>query len=156
MANEFHKDAIELLKADHDKVREAFEEYEQLENNDYTSKQTLIDKICSDITQHAIVEEELFYPAVSKGSEEAREIIYRALNDHTSVKDLIAEIQDLSPKDDKFDLKVQELYEQIELHVYEEESEIFPLADDLEIDLIVLGHYMADRKVELNLEEYHY
>jgi iron-sulfur cluster repair protein YtfE (RIC family) len=152
MTEEFN-DAIELLRADHEKVRAAFQEYEELESDDYSSKQGLIDTICADLTKHAMVEEELFYPAVQQGSDEAGQMINKALDEHAGAKALIAEIQELSPDDDKFNGLVQELSEQIELHVYEEENEIFPLAEEMEIDLKALGQEMAERKEELRYEE---
>jgi iron-sulfur cluster repair protein YtfE (RIC family) len=152
MTEEFN-DAIELLRADHEKVRSAFQEYEELEKDDYSSKQALIDTICADLTKHAIVEEELFYPAIHQGSDEAGQMINKALDEHAGAKALIAEIQELSPDDDKFDGLIQELSEQIELHVYEEENDIFPLAEEMEIDLEALGQEIAERKEELRFEE---
>jgi hypothetical protein len=139
--------AIELLKADHDKVRAAFREYATLEANELALKGELVNTICSDLINHATVEEEFFYPAIQQGSEEARELIFRALDEHANAKALIVQLQQLSPEDDGFDTTVLELSEQIELHVDEEEHEIFPLAGA--VDLAVLGKYMAERKMEL-------
>ena len=114
MLNQSHEDAIELLKNDHSHVKAAFKEYETLENKDYASKKKLADSICSDLFKHTIIEEEIFYPAVQNGSKEAQDLIDEALVEHASAKELIAQIQVMTPEDDLFDARVKVLSEQIE------------------------------------------
>ncbi len=147
-----HKDAIALLKADHVKVKTAFQVYESLSEKSYATKKKLADSICADLRIHTLVEEEIFYPAVKKASKEAGDLIDEATVEHASAKDLIAQIEAMSAEEGLFDAKVKVLSEQIEHHVKEEEQEMFPLAKKLKLDLVALGTEMAARKESLQLE----
>ncbi|MDQ3267865.1 MAG: hemerythrin domain-containing protein [Pseudomonadota bacterium] len=149
MLNQSHEDAIELLKNDHSQVKAAFKEYETLENKAYASKKKLADLICSDLVKHTIIEEEIFYPVVQNGSNEAQDLIDEALVEHASAKELIAQIQAMAPEDDLFDARVKVLSEQIEHYVKEEEKEMFPLAKKIKLNLVELGERRAARKVQL-------
>ena len=92
MTTESNRYAIELLKADHEKVKAAFKQFKTLESKDFALKKELIEEICSDLKKHAMVEEEFFYPAIQQGSEEARDLIFIALDEHANAKDLIEQL----------------------------------------------------------------
>ncbi len=148
MLNKLHKDAIELLKSDHDQVKAAFKEFDALGSKAYASKKKLADSICFDLVKHTVIEEEIFYPAVQNGSKEAQDLIDEALVEHASAKVLIAQIQGMAPEEELFDARVKVLSEQIEHHVKEEEEEMFPLARKMKLNLIELGQQMAARKLQ--------
>ena len=58
------KDAIKLLTEDHAKVKKLFREYEKLsKKEDEDGKEELAQQICKELTIHAQLEEEIFYPA---------------------------------------------------------------------------------------------
>ena len=146
-------DAIELLTQDHRNVKDLFEQYEALSDRAFTSKKKLAEKICLELTKHATAEEEIFYPAVRNASKKNDDIIDEATVEHASAKSLIAQILAMEPSDDLYDAKIKVLSEQIDHHVQEEESEMFPKARNAKIDLVALGTQIAARKEEVFLPE---
>ena len=143
-------DAIELLKADHESVKALFEQFEKLKDQDDTDDQKaeLVQRICAELTVHASIEEEIFYPAL-RGSIDDEELIDEAEVEHASAKDLIAQLQAASPGDDQYDAKVKVLGELIDHHVEEEEEDMFPEARKA-IDVQAVGGELARRKAELS------
>jgi hypothetical protein len=139
-------DAIVLLKADHRKVEELFEKYE----NARGKKADIAHQICLELTIHTKIEEEIFYPACRKAGIESA-IMDEANVEHDGAKALIAELEAGSPDDDFYDAKVKVLSEEIKHHVKEEEQPkgIFAQAKELNLDLADLGQQMAARKEEL-------
>ena len=142
-------DAVSLLTSEHREVADLFKQYEALGDRAKAGKKRLADQICTALIVHAMVEEEIFYPAVREGGKEAEEMIDEAVVEHASGKDLIAQIQEMDPEDELYDAKVKVLSEQIEHHVQEEEKDMFPLARKGKLDLEALGAEMAMRKEEL-------
>jgi hypothetical protein len=141
-------DAIQLLKADHRQVEEWFEEFEKTKAD--RKKETLAHKICTALTVHTQIEEEIFYPAFleATGDEDMNDEAYV---EHQGAKNLIAEIEAGKPGDDKWDAKVHVLSEMIKHHVHEEEMRdgMFAKAKKSSMDLDELGQQMAARKKEL-------
>ncbi|HLT77159.1 MAG TPA: hemerythrin domain-containing protein [Ferrovibrio sp.] len=138
-------DAITLLKRDHREVETMFKEFEQLESK--AEKGKLAAKICLMLTVHATIEEELLYPQAHEEIEE--DLVDEAIVEHASAKQLIAEIEAMSPRDHLFDAKVKVLGEYVQHHVKEEENEMFPQLRDSDIDLEELGEQLMMRKAEL-------
>lgn len=135
------KDAIELLTADHKKVRDLFEQFDGLSDRSKASKKKIADQICMELTMHTEIEEKIFYPAIRKPLND-KDMLDEALVEHASAKDLIAQIQDMDPGDELYDAKVKVLAEQIEHHVEEEETEMFPRLRKTKLDLLALGEDM--------------
>ena len=73
--------------------------------------------------------------------------------EHSTVKDLIAELADMTPSDDLYDAKVKVLSEYVRHHVQEEEDQIFPAVRDTDLDLETLGEDVAARREQL-MDEY--
>jgi hemerythrin superfamily protein len=146
-------DAIELLEQDHEDVKDLFEQYDELAQNEGSDadKQAIALQICTMLTVHATVEEELFYPAARDALKED-DLVDEAVVEHASAKDLIAQIEGMEPDDDLYDAKVKVLGELIDHHVEEEEGEMFPKVRDSGLDLQVLGLAMASRKEDLMAE----
>ena len=143
-------DAIELLTADHRKVEKLFKQYSKLVEDEasYNEKEALAMTICAELTIHAQVEEEIFYPAARNALDE-EDLIDEAIVEHASAKDLVAQLQDMSPDDDLFDAKLKVLSELIEHHVEEEEDEMFPKLRKAKLDMAALGPQMVERKQQL-------
>jgi hypothetical protein len=139
-------DAIKLLKDDHREVKTWFKEFENLEDD--AEKNTLARKICLALRVHARIEEEIFYPALRKAIED-EDLLDEAEVEHASAKQLIAEIESMSPDDRLYDAKIKVLGEYVSHHVGEEENELFPEARESGVDLRDLGAQLAKRKVEL-------
>jgi hypothetical protein len=148
MADAKSPDAVALLKADHEKVAGLFEDFEKATGD--AKKQKLADEICMELTVHAKIEEEIFYPACEGKVEE--DLLKEAYVEHDGAKLLIAEIEAGSPSDEFFDAKVKVLGEQIEHHVEEEEARVeglFSQARKAGVDMDSLGEEMAARKAKL-------
>jgi len=139
-------DAIKLLKDDHREVKGWFKDYEKLEDD--AEKKALADKICLALTVHTQIEEEIFYPAAREAIDDD-DLLDEAEVEHASAKQLIAEIQAMTPDEPLYDAKVTVLGEYVNHHVEEEESEMFPEGRDSDLDLKALGVQLAERKAEL-------
>lgn len=140
--------AIALLKADHRLVEELFEKFEKSTRKD--QKQKIAHQIGLELTIHAMIEEEIFYPACRAAVEE--DLLDEAYVEHDGAKVLIAEISQSSPDDRFFDAKVKVLSEEIKHHVKEEEKRaegMFAQAKAAGLDMLVLGEQLAARKDEL-------
>jgi hemerythrin-like domain-containing protein len=145
--------AIELLMSDHRKVEDLFEQYDQEKESDDGTRREIALKICAELTVHAQVEEELFYPWLRENLEDDEmEMVEEAQIEHNTAKDLIAQIEAATDIDEVYNAKVKVLGEYIKHHVQEEENEIFPEVRDEQEELDELGQEMAARKRELQEE----
>ena len=140
-------DAAALLKADHRKVEDLFATYENSKSK--STKAKLAQQICMELTIHATIEEEIFYPGV-KGQVED-DMLDEAYVEHDGAKVLIGELLAGTPEDDFYDTKVKVLSEEIKHHVKEEEQRdgIFAQAKKAGVDMMALGEQLAARKAEL-------
>jgi hemerythrin superfamily protein len=141
-------DAIGLLKADHRQVETWFSQFSKSKNP--RKKQQLAILICDALTVHTAIEEEIFYPAFIEATDD-KATHHEAVVEHAGAKNLIAEIQGMSPDDDYFDAKVTVLSEMIKHHVKEEEQPggMFSEAKKSDMDLQALGQELRARKQEL-------
>jgi hemerythrin-like domain-containing protein len=140
------KDAIELLRADHKAVSGLFADYEKTRSA--AKKKALVAEICTELTVHTQIEEEIFYPAV-KAALKDKLLVPEGTIEHGGIKDLIAQLEGTEPDGEMYDAKVKVLSEYVEHHVKEEQTEMFPKAKTTSLDLVELGARMAARKVDL-------
>jgi len=148
MPNTDQQDAIALLKADHRNVEELFEKFEKASGDG--RKQKLAQEICLELSVHAQIEEEIFYPACEGKVEE--DLLKESYVEHDGAKVLIAEIIKGGSSDEFYDAKVKVLQEEIEHHVQEEEKRmegLFAQARKAGLDMDALGEQLATRKQEL-------
>ena len=141
-------DAIALLKADHRKVEALFEKFEKAKSS--SVKTGLVQQICTELSVHTAIEEEIFYPACTGQIED--DTLTEAYVEHDGAKVIIAELLASSPDSEFYDSKVKVLSEQIKHHVKEEEMRsegMFAQARDAGLDMEALGDQMAARKKEL-------
>jgi len=143
-------DALKLLKQDHANVKAMFKEYEELGDRAFAGKKKLADRICLELTRHAAIEEEIFYPALRAASKDSEDQLDEALVEHASVKALISQIAQMDSHDDLYDAKVKVLGEYVNHHVKEEEGEMFVKAREAKLDLATLGREMEARKEEVD------
>jgi hemerythrin-like domain-containing protein len=156
MATRSPKDACDLLDADHRNVKRMFNEYEGLTQsrarNAAQGRMDLARHICMELTVHAQIEEEIFYPALRDSIKES-DLLDEAAVEHQSAKDLIAQIEAGTEADDMFDAKVKVLGEYVDHHIKEEKNEIFPKARaSRKLDLITMRERLEARKEELMSE----
>jgi len=148
MATDANLDAIALLKADHRKVEDLFDKFEQA--TDDGRKQALAEQICMELTIHTKIEEDIFYPACEGKVDE--DLLKEAYVEHDGAKVLIAEIEAGRPGDEFYDAKVKVLSEEIVHHVEEEEKRVegmFAQARKAGLDMDALGEQMAVEKERL-------
>lgn len=149
MAEAKSQDAIALLKQDHRTVEELFAKFEKASGDG--RKQELAEQICLELSVHAKIEEEIFYPACEGKVDE--DLLKESYVEHDGAKLLIAEIMAGGPKaDEYYDAKVTVLQEEIEHHVEEEEKRmegLFAQARKADLDMDALGEQLAARKMEL-------
>lgn len=151
MASAQSQDAIALLKEDHRKVEDLFEQFEKARGDG--RKQKLALEICKELTIHTMLEEEIFYPAVEGKVDD--DLVKESFVEHDAAKVLIAEIEAGEPSDEFYDAKVKVLKEEIEHHVEEEEKPkegLFAQTRAADVDVKELGERMAMRKEELQRE----
>jgi hemerythrin superfamily protein len=143
--------AMDLLKEDHDQVKEMFDRFRDLGLEDRAEKQRLFNRIAEALEIHAELEERVFYPAVrSVKSEDAMEITLEAFEEHKIVETLLRQIRSLARGDARKDAKMRVLMESVEHHIEEEEDEIFGEAADLgEERLDDLGDQMQSLEGDL-------
>lgn len=139
-------DAIALLKADHKKVSGLFAQFEK--SRSAAKKKALVEQICTELSVHAQIEEEIFYPAV-KAALKDKELVPEATVEHASVRDLIAQVEGRNPDGELFDAKLKVMAEYVKHHVKEEQNEMFPKVRNSRLDLAALGEQMAARKEAL-------
>lgn len=143
-------DAIAMLLADHQKVKQLFREFDQIraQRDEADLKAELVEQLCEQITVHSKLEEEIFYPALRAAINDD-ELMDEAEAAHASVSDLIHQIEALEPDDEQVDATVTVLREQLEQHISDEESNLFPKARQAGLDLDTLHGEMTDLKQEL-------
>jgi hypothetical protein len=140
--------AIQLLTKDHREVEDLFEQFENASGDG--KKEKLARQICTELKVHAMIEEEIFYPALRGKIDD--DDIDEAYVEHDGAKVLINDIEAGSPDDQFYEAKVKVLKEEIEHHIKEEEKQsdnIFSQARKTDVDLDALGERMAARKAEL-------
>lgn len=143
------KDATVLLKADHKLVSDLFEEFENTRST--AKKRKLVAQICKELTIHAQIEEEIFYPAIKKALKD-KELVPEAIVEHNTLKMLIAEVEGVEPDGEMYDARVKVMGEYVRHHVKEEQNEIFPKAKSTSLDMKELGAQLMQRKEELAAE----
>lgn len=143
--------AIDLLKADHKKVKGLFREYEAAGDRAHQKKRSIAEQVFQELEVHTRLEEEIFYPAVrQQGDKEDKELVAESLEEHHVVDVLIEELKALDPENERYDAKFKVLTESVEHHIEEEEGEMLPDAKEQLGDSIEqLGARMEQRKRQL-------
>lgn len=143
-------DAIDLLDADHLAVHSLILAYRELVRSGATALQrrALAEEICMELTIHARLEDEIFYPAVREALRE-EELMDEAEGQHGSQRELVAQVLATPAEDPLYDAKVAVLAEYVEQHVRQEREQVFNRVFAARTNLQSLGHTMAVRKAEL-------
>jgi hypothetical protein len=143
-------DAIDLLDADHLAVYALFQSYRELVRTraGALQRRALAEEICMELTIHARLEEELFYPAVREALNDD-DLVDEAEDSHASHRELIVQILSGSPDDPLYDVRMAALADYVERHVRQEREQVFNPARGSRLDLEALGSAIAVRKEEL-------
>jgi hemerythrin superfamily protein len=139
-------DALSLLANDHGKVDGLFAEYEAAREGDSQKKRNqLALTICRELTTHAAIEEQLFYPSLLQAGVH-HALLDRAHEEHTEAKAVVTDIQAMIAEGRDADWKVGQLIRSVRAHVAEEESELFEAARQAGVDVVALGRQLEERK----------
>ena len=141
-------DALAMLKADHDKVKKMFKDFEKLEANESEERAQLVRQACAELKIHTQLENEIVYPAVREAIEDDG-LMDEALVEHQAAEELISQLEPMEPGEEMYDAKFTVLGEYVNHHIAEEQKEMFPKAKKADIDLAGLGEQMMARKQEL-------
>jgi hypothetical protein len=147
------QNAIALLTQDHNKVKKLFEEFEMLKESEEAEDEKLeiVQEICLELSIHAQIEEEIFYPAAIDSIGQL-DIMDEAIVEHAAAKDLIDQLITMAPEDEHFDAKVTVLREMVEHHIKEEEGKMFPRVRKANMDLAALGGEITQFKQNLQID----
>ncbi|HET6598778.1 MAG TPA: hemerythrin domain-containing protein [Burkholderiaceae bacterium] len=140
------QEATALLRADHKAVSGLFADYEKTRST--ARKRKLVAQICTELSVHAQIEEEIFYPAVKRALKD-KELVPEATVEHATLKALIAQVEGVEPDGEMFDARIKVMSEYVKHHVKEEQNEMFPKARATRLDMEELGAQLAQRKAEL-------
>lgn len=143
-------DAIDLLDADHLAVHALFESYRDLVRRraPVLKRRALAEEICIELTIHARLEEELFYPAVREALHD-EDLLDEAEEQHGSQREFVAQILATSPDDALYDARVAVLADYVERHVRQEREQVFNRVLASRMDLQSLARSLTIRKEEL-------
>jgi hemerythrin superfamily protein len=146
-------DALDILAEDHKKVLKMFDQFKKMKKHGDADDeiQTLVETACAELTIHATVEEEIFYPALRDALDDS-DMLDEAEVEHASAKQLITELAAMQPGDDLYEAKFTVLGEYVQHHIGEEEDEMFPKAKKAKLDLEAMGDEISARKTELRDE----
>ena len=146
-------DAIAVLIEDHKTVQKEFKEFEKLKEEDGSAneKGNIVKQVCMELTIHAQIEEEIFYPAVREAIGDD-DLMDEAEVEHMGAKDTIAQLQNMEPDDELYDAKFTVLGEYVAHHIKEEQNEMFPKVKKANVDTAALGVELLQRKQELQAE----
>jgi hypothetical protein len=137
--------AVAILLKDHDRVKELFDKFEKAKSK--AAKEEILVAAVTELKIHAIIEEEIFYPAVR--AHVGKDLMNEADEEHHVARVLIAELDRDGRADDHRDAKFTVLAENVRHHIKEEENEVLPKAKGLKIDFEALGQRILDRKQSL-------
>jgi len=129
--------ALDLLMQDHREVQKNFRKAERMETGDRELQQ-LVEQTCAALTLHAEIEEQVFYPAVRQATDD-QDMMEEAQVEHDSAKQLIAQLQGMGPRDDRYKATFKVLGEYVNHHIEEEEGQIFRAARRAKLDLDAIG-----------------
>jgi hemerythrin superfamily protein len=143
--------AVDLLTADHARVKKLFQQYEAAGHRAHRKKRGIAEEVLAELEVHTTLEEELFYPAVKqKTARDGKDLVAEAVEEHHVVTTLMAELKDLDLTDERYEAKFKVLMETVNHHIEEEEGEMFPEAKEvLGKRLEHLGAQMQERKQHL-------
>ena len=145
-------DCLDLLTADHNRVRGLFKRFKDAESADDMETMKLVTaKIVEELLIHMAIEEEIFYPSIKPESEEIKDTVLEGEQEHHVAKHIVEELAEMEPNGEEWAAKVKVLIEAVEHHAEEEEEEMFKAVrkETSEDDRVALGERLAARKVEL-------
>ncbi|MEW2416502.1 hemerythrin domain-containing protein [Streptomyces sp. NPDC046866] len=119
-------DAIVLLREDHKTVEKLFKRFEKTGDEDVAERREIADSVIEELTVHAWIEEQIFYPAAREAAPDTTDHVLESVEEHHAVVWMLSELKDMDPADERFKAKMSVLMENVRHHVEEEEKDWFP------------------------------
>lgn len=138
---------LALLRTDHAQVRALFHAFAMLDREEEAQRERVVDELCDALTMHALLEDELFYPALRGAVDDG--LLDDAALEHDSMRELVEQLASLFPDDDYFDVSVAVLADEVERHVAFEEKLLFPALERAGADQLALGLRLRARRAQL-------
>lgn len=138
-----HDDAIDILIIEHEEVTALFEQFRGLSVRSTESKKRIAIDICDALSVHALLEQDIFYPAARSVLKDV-DLIAQSIVEHASARELIERIRVMEPENELFDATVKVLWDQVSRHAREEEEKMFPRLRKSKLDLIAIGARMME------------
>lgn len=120
------RDALAMLKGDHDTVKDLFRRYKSLGDGARKSKRQTMERIVKELSVHASVEEQVFYPDVKRRVPGSKRLVDHGLDEHRELKETLVRLQRMDPDAPEFDPTMRQVISDVTDHVKEEERELFP------------------------------
>jgi hemerythrin superfamily protein len=119
-------EATDLLTADHRAVKALFGRFSHSTRQE--TRRGIAEQIIRDLSIHAGIEEAKLYPIIRDELEGGKDVYKEAVEEHQKVKEVLAELDKTLDRahTKAFGDKVMKLKAEVEHHVEEEETEIFP------------------------------
>lgn len=136
---------VAMLKEDHEKVKQLFEEFKEVKGREKTE---IAKTAIRELEVHADLEERIIYPAIRQKID-MDDTMNEAVEEHHLVHVLIRELKKLKPSNEQFEAKFNVLAELVKHHVREEEGEILPQAEKSDLDWEQLETQVRKRKEQL-------
>jgi len=137
---------LDMLKNDHKKVQELFEQFKAAD--DSRSKSRIVVEAIRELEIHSKLEETLIYPAIREKIDQD-DVMDEALEEHHVAHVLIKELKRMRENDSRYEAKFTVLGESIKHHVKEEEGTMFPRAEEADIDWDELNQEAIKRRERL-------
>jgi len=146
-------DALELLKQDHDKVKQMMSELEHTGDEQREKREEIFAQLKRELTIHEILEEEIIYPTFEKQTK-LKEVVLEGYQEHHVVDLVLGEMMGIDADDENWSAKLSVAKENVEHHIEEEEGQMFKIARGIfdEQQLAKMGNLLASRKQELEAE----
>ncbi len=140
-----------LLKEDHHRIKELLSKYTSLGPEDIEQKEDLFSMLSAELSDHATIEEEIFYPSIAQIDQPDAELkTQEAIEEHQIVRGLLDELSELTPGEIDFEAKMKVLKESVENHAEDEEKILFKLFKKLPREVQDdVSERLRERKLEL-------
>jgi len=136
---------LRLIRSDHRTVNELLRAFKRTDGERH--RQAIVLTLCKELNAHALLEEELFYPALRSVARDGE--VGEAYVEHSVVKGLVQKLEGMQPDEPYYEASVKVLGDLVEHHVDEEEDELFDLARRSQEDLQALAILMQERRAQL-------
>jgi hemerythrin superfamily protein len=142
------RSALDVLRNEHSRITDMFSQYEA---SGIADAALISEALCTELTIHNQLEQEIFYPAVrAVGGEEGAEFLAQSDIDHDMVERLITDLRALEPGTPEHDEKMRSLIAGMSAHIEQEETMLFPFAEErLGDELIDLGRALVDLRNQI-------